>query len=44
VADFFFRRAQKSNYMTDMFSGMVAETHRPTDIFSIKGIIKSFLK
>lgn len=44
LADFIFRRAQKSKYLTDMFSGIIAETHTPTDIFSIKGVFKSFWK
>ena len=44
LADFLIRRAQKSKYLTDMFSGIIAETHAPTDFFSIKGVFKSFWK
>jgi len=44
LADFLFRRAQKSSFLTDMFSAVIAETHTPREIFSIKGIVKSFLK
>jgi flavin-dependent dehydrogenase len=44
LADFLFRRAQKSKYLTDVFSGIIAETHTPRNIFSIKGIINSYWK
>ena len=44
LADIVFRRVQKSKYLTDVASGIIAETHNPRNIFSIKGLVKSFWK
>jgi geranylgeranyl reductase family protein len=44
LADFVFKRIQKSKYLTDVASGIIAETHTPRDIFSVKGLVKSFWK
>jgi geranylgeranyl reductase family protein len=44
LADFVFNRVQKSKYMTDIASGIIVETHTPRDIFSVKGLVKSFWK
>jgi geranylgeranyl reductase family protein len=44
LADFVFSRVQKSKYLTDVASGIIAETHTPKDIFSVKGLVRSFWK
>jgi flavin-dependent dehydrogenase len=44
LSDFVFGRIQKSKYLGEVLSGIIAETHNPRDIFSVNGIVKSFWK
>ena len=44
LADLVFRRIKKSKYFAEVFSGIIAETHSPREIFSVKGLVKSFWK
>jgi geranylgeranyl reductase family protein len=44
LIDFIIRRAQKSVYIAEALSGIIAETHSPRDAFSLTGIVKSFWK
>ena len=44
LADIVFKRVQKSEYLTDVASGIIAGTHTPRDIFSVKGLVRSFWK
>ncbi len=40
--DFILGRCGKSRYAQEILAGVIAETKNPQDIFSLKGIIKSF--
>jgi hypothetical protein len=44
MADIVFNRVRKSNYLRDVASGIIAETHTPSDIFSLKGLFRSLWK
>jgi geranylgeranyl reductase family protein len=44
LTDFVFSRVQKSKYLTEAAAGIIDETHTPGDIFSVKGLIRSFYK
>ena len=40
--DFLLYRCGKSNYAREILAGVIAETSNPHDIFSLKGVIKTF--
>ena len=42
--DFILNRFGKSRYAKEILAGVIAETKNPQDIFSLKGIIKTFWK
>ena len=44
VNDFILNRFRKSRYAKEVLAGIVAETSDPNEIFSLKGIFKTFWK
>lgn len=42
--DFFLRRAARSRYLQAALSGVLAETTNPRDVFSIQGLLRSFVQ
>ena len=40
--DFLLNRCSKSNYAKEILAGVIAETKNPHDIFSMKGVFKTF--
>jgi flavin-dependent dehydrogenase len=44
LVDIVFSRVQKSKYLMDVASGIIDETHTPRNIFSVRGLLKSFWK
>ncbi len=42
--DFVLGRFGSSKYAQEVLAGVIAETKRPHEIFSLKGILKSFFK
>jgi hypothetical protein len=42
--DFIFYRSGKSRYAKKILTGIITETRNPQDIFSLKGIFKTFWK
>jgi geranylgeranyl reductase family protein len=44
LSDFVFGRIQKSKYLGEVLSGIMAETYNPRELFSVNGIVKSFWK
>jgi len=42
--DFILNRFGKSRYAKEILAGVIAETRNPKDIFSLKGIFKTFWK
>lgn len=41
--DLVFRRARRSRFLRECLSGIAAETTDPRDVFSVKGLMRSFL-
>jgi hypothetical protein len=44
LLDFLLDRCGKSKYAQEILAGIIAETKNPQDIFSLKGIFKTFWK
>lgn len=42
--DFLTRRARRSRFVQESFAGIINETVDPRDVFSIRGVIRSFLR
>ena len=42
--DFILNRYGKSRYAKEILAGVIAETNNPQEIFSLKGLIKTFWK
>jgi geranylgeranyl reductase family protein len=44
INDFLIRRFGSSRYAQEILAGVIAETRSPQDIFSLKGVLKTFFK